>query len=56
MQLEPDDVVEPGKVAGTQESFPRTDPEHVAACPARTIDADEMDSIPIAVSQADEAG
>lgn len=56
MQLEPDDVVEPGKIAGTQEYFPRPDPEHVAGRPVGTIHADEMDSIPIAVSQADEAG
>jgi hypothetical protein len=56
MQLEPDDIVEPGKIAGTQEHFPRPDPEHVAARPVATIHTDEMDSIPIAVSQADEAG
>ncbi|GAB1813117.1 hypothetical protein MUNTM_21560 [Mycobacterium sp. MUNTM1] len=49
-------MVEPGKIAGTQEHFPRPDPEHVAARPAGTIHADEMDSIPIAVSQAYEAG
>jgi hypothetical protein len=56
MQLEPNDVVESGKIAGTQKHFPRPDPEHVAARPAGMIHADEMDSIPIAVSQADEAG
>jgi len=55
-QLEPDDGAKSGQIASAQEHFPRSDPQHVAGCPIGTVQAYEKESIPVAVSQAEEAG
>jgi hypothetical protein len=55
-QLETDDAIEPGEIAGTQQHFPGSDPEHVATRPVGPIEPHEMEPISLVVSQADEAG
>lgn len=49
-QLEPDNAAKPGKITSTQENFPRSDPQHVAARAIGPVQADEMESIPVAIS------
>jgi hypothetical protein len=55
-QLEPDDGAQSVQIAGSQEYAPRSDRQHVAARPVGPAQAQEEEPIPIAVSQADEAG
>ena len=55
-QFKPDGAAEPGKIAGSQEHFARSDPQHVAARPTGLVHPHEEKSVPVAVSEADEAG